>query len=148
MNFEHINTLNDLATFIIERMPSADIEWITSFKNDEEDSFSAQAHANLGRNIRNNCKLWDENSHLHQFFKNTYGLNHADDMSGIILSKLFKVLHGNFREDWVTDTVDEYKNHWKMMEQFENGNGIYEIEFKGKKIIISRATITFEDDLL
>jgi len=41
-------------------------------------------HSNLGRHIRNEWGLWEESS-LAQLLNN-YGLTHADDMSGAILS--------------------------------------------------------------
>ena len=57
-----------------------------------EEKFTANLHHNIGRWIRNNWGLWDENSKLHKWFK-SIGIWHADDMSGIILTTYFRKTH-------------------------------------------------------
>ena len=75
----------------------------------DEQEFVANFHNNLGRWIRNNWGLWF-NSQLAQWF-NTYGIWHADDMSGIILTSYYRKTHNlpvNFKEQ-----VRHYIKYWK-----------------------------------
>lgn len=140
---EDINDLNDLVCFIIDRMSIEDIEWIKSFEILDEKDYLGQTHDNLGRNIRNNCKLWEPDSHLSQFFKQKYDLNHPDDMSGIILLKLFKVLHLNFDENWIDGEVQHYKDHWKMMKTLKKNSGVYTFHIGDKKFNVSYAKLPY-----
>ena len=61
----------------------------------DEGDFRACAHHTLGMWIRNNFGLWftPQESPLVQWFWDR-GLTHADDMSGIILSALYRHARG------------------------------------------------------
>lgn len=81
-------------------------------KLDEEEALSS-SHFNLGMSIRNLWGLWQEDSDLHKYFKEKYGIWHADDMSGIILTSFHREL--NHKEWNVKKQVDFYKKYWKHM---------------------------------
>ena len=67
-------------------------------------------HHGYGTHIRNEYGLWDRKSDLHKFFREHYGLGHADDMSGVILTVLeAKITDADYNIDLV---VNKYKNHW------------------------------------
>jgi hypothetical protein len=68
-------------------------------------------HHTLGRWIRNNWLLWQEDSSLHQWFKTTYGLFHADDMSGVILESFWHHLRNEPHD--IDAQVQKYKEYWK-----------------------------------
>ena len=66
-------------------------------------------HHGFGTSVRNGWGLW-QGSDLKTFFETTYGLGHADDMSGIILDALVSKVHGDPFD--VQVQVDYYKDYW------------------------------------
>ena len=62
------------------------------FQEWSENKFVASLHHNLGRWIRNNWGLWNDESKFNKWF-NTIGIWHADDMSGIILTTYYRKVH-------------------------------------------------------
>ena len=62
--------------------------------------------------VRNTWGLWHE-SVLAQHFKETYGLGHADDMSGLIQGSLLARIDGV--EFDVAAEVERYKAHWRAL---------------------------------
>ena len=56
--------------------------------NNTVEEFIFEEHDFLGRSIRNNCGLWNDKSYLFHYFNNK-GIEHADEMSGIIMTELF-----------------------------------------------------------
>lgn len=70
-------------------------------------------HHGFGTAIRNHWGLWDQSSALHKYFNETFGLSHADDMSGLIIGSLVaKVRNETFD---IEGEVQFYKNHWKQL---------------------------------
>ena len=69
-----------------------------------------QAHFPVGMNLRNDWGLWCD-SVLAQWFKQTLGLGHADDMSGIILRAVWCKIKGD-KYDLDSD-VEHYKKFWR-----------------------------------
>ena len=95
---------------------------IDSFWNDStklkvkqwsEDEFSARAHLGFGMWMRNNWQLW-AGSRLSKYF-NDLGVNHPDDMSGIILDSYHRYLNEN--EIRLDEQVLFYRNYWKKAEE-------------------------------
>jgi hypothetical protein len=95
---------------------------IDSFWNDStklkvkqwtEDEFSARVHFGFGMWMRNNWQLWG-GSRLSKYF-NDLGVNHPDDMSGIILDSYHRYL--NQKEIKLDEQVLFYKNYWKKAEE-------------------------------
>lgn len=54
-----------------------------------ENEFLGSVHFSYGMVIRNSWHLWDEEGKLHKWFC-ANGIFHADDMSGLILLKLYR----------------------------------------------------------
>lgn len=69
-------------------------------------------HHGLGTAIRNKWGLW-QNSVLAEWFKNALGIEHADDMSGIILESLYRELNDR---DWEPEKqAQKYKDYWNNL---------------------------------
>lgn len=69
-------------------------------------------HHGVGTAVRNNLGLWDKTSPLHQHMLQRFGLCHADDMSGLILTAV-EAQRANQSYDPNPD-VDRYKAHWRQ----------------------------------
>lgn len=86
-----------------------------------ERQFSARSHHMAGTFIRNEWHLWwHENNKIPSWptekpiivkWFNDLGITHADDMSGIILTSLFRSLKGE--DIKLDDQIEYYKNHWR-----------------------------------
>lgn len=126
LELEKINSLNGIVDYILSKMDEDAIKWIKGHERVEQ--FTAEAHFFLGRNIRNSLGLWQPESHLYNFFKDTYGLKHADDMSGIILKKLYNTVHGFKSDDWIETEIASYKTHWNKV----NATDEYIVQVNGK----------------
>lgn len=74
-----------------------------------EAEFIAKTHHNLGRLIRSQWGLWDENSPLHKWFMRSR-IWHADDMSGIILTSYYRHIHD--QPLMLKDQFDGYIEYW------------------------------------
>lgn len=68
-------------------------------------------HHGFGTTIRNEWGLWEEKSVLYKFFKKTFDLEHADDMSGLILEGLYSKLQGEPYDP--KPTAEHFKEHWE-----------------------------------
>lgn len=100
----------------------------TFFKNDiskiekmTEDEFIGSSHFGGGMFIRNSWQLWWHKGHnykewnqtqplLNAWFE-TMGIVHADDMSAIILTCLYRNITGKDYE--IEKQVETYISHWK-----------------------------------
>lgn len=82
---------------------------IEKFKNEKEENVCLYHHT-IGRWIRNNWGLWEEkDNQLKTYFK-TLGIWHADDMSSIILTSLWRQL--NNKPLNIDEQVKVYKDYW------------------------------------
>lgn len=72
-------------------------------------------HHSLGTWIRNNWALW-AGSRLSKYF-NELGINHPDDMSGTILTSLWRHLHSHPIK--LDEQVEHYKKYWRDLEEKE-----------------------------
>jgi hypothetical protein len=72
---------------------------------------STQLHFSFGMHLRNEWSLWDTKNILNTWFKKVYGVDHADDISGIILECLINDLNGLPRRDKIL--AKQFINHWK-----------------------------------
>lgn len=76
---------------------------------------TSMLHHGYGTALRNSWNLWVKTSPIVKWFKDTYDIDHADDISGIILDAFIADMQGKPRK---TDTlVARYKAHWKKMEE-------------------------------
>lgn len=66
-------------------------------------------HSNLGRWIRNNWKLWQDGSMTKYF--NGLGINHADDMSGVIIESFWHHLKNEPLD--LDNQINYYIEFWK-----------------------------------
>lgn len=87
--------------------------------DDEEKSIilnsnSCNFHHTIGRAIRNEWGLW-EDSELNKHFKDVYGVGHADDMSGLILTSLKSLVMDEPFDKNIESRISVYKNHWDSM---------------------------------
>jgi|FAXJ01.1.fsa_nt_gi hypothetical protein len=74
---------------------------------------AARVHFTVGMMIRNEWSLWDKNSILVRWFKENYGIDYADDISGLILDCLTRDIQGLPRRD--RKLARQYIQHWKDM---------------------------------
>lgn len=70
----------------------------------------AGAHHSLGRNIRNGWDLWDPETPIVRQTKADFGVDHADDISGLILGGLHARLCGE-TFDFEAE-AQRYRDHW------------------------------------
>jgi len=82
------------------------------FKEWSEEKSVAKLHHSLGRWIRNNWGLWDENSKLSKWFKGR-GIWHADDMSLIIITSYCRKTKGQPIK--LQDQIQGYIKYWSEL---------------------------------
>ncbi len=75
-----------------------------------EDDFIAHTHHGLGQWLRNNWGLWNRDSEIYNFLKDT-GLYHPDDMSGFLLTCWHR--YQNNKPLLKDKQVLFYKTYWK-----------------------------------
>ncbi len=115
-----------------------------SIPTQTEDQFSSRMHMGLGMWMRNNWGLW-KGSRLSKYF-NERGINHPDDMSGIILDSYYRKNSG--KEIKLEEQIIYYQSYWKVVKKpakdiFPKGvNGLefnsgmyYESRTKGKGFV-------------
>lgn len=96
-----------------------DVFWNDSTKSAvkgwTEEEFCAKVHHGFGMWIRNNWQLWG-GSRLSRFF-NENGVNHPDDMSGIILTSYHRYLSN--KEIGFREQIQYYKDYWETAKKQE-----------------------------
>ena len=105
--------LNDAISFFECKSSEDDLN---GFKNKEEQSATSELHFRTGMSLRNNWKLWAGTSEISKFFRDL-GINHPDDMSGIILTSLHRKLNGIDID--LDNQIKYYKDYWAESEQKE-----------------------------
>jgi hypothetical protein len=78
-------------------------------------SVSTQCHFGYGMAMRNAWSLWDTETRLVKWFKDNYGVEHADDISGIILECLWNDVRGEPRRDKIL--AERFIKHWQMSKE-------------------------------
>lgn len=74
----------------------------------------ARVHHTVGMMLRNGWSLWDTDSVLVKWFKENYSIDHADDVSGLILDCLVRDVQGLPRRDKAL--AKRYVQHQQDME--------------------------------
>ena len=87
-------------------------EQIQEMKDGSEKEM-ARYHHGLGTWMRNSWGLW-RGSSISEWF-NSIGIEHPDDMSGIILDSLWRDLNG--QDLRLKEQVEHYKAYWKYVEE-------------------------------
>lgn len=98
--------LEDALTTLKEGLSKEDIAEM------KQPKFSpSQLHFGFGMMLRNEWSLWQTDTILVQWFKKTYGIEHADDISGLILDCLHRDIMGMPRRD--VQLAQSFIEHWK-----------------------------------
>lgn len=103
-------TLEEAVAILKEGLTPEDIAEIKTPKFN-----SAQVHFSIGRMLRNEWTLWDAETILVKWFEQNYGVNHADDVSGLILDCLCKDIRGEPRKD--KELAKSFIEHWKKQKK-------------------------------
>lgn len=72
---------------------------------------ASSVHFTVGMMLRNEWSLWDNNSVLVRWFKENYGIEYADDVSGLILDCLTRDIQGLPRRE--KQLAKQFIDHWK-----------------------------------
>ena len=75
----------------------------------------SQLHFSLGMLLRNEWSMWHKDTILVVWFKENYGIDHADDISGLILECLWNDLNGRPRTD--KEFAKRCIAHWKKQKK-------------------------------
>jgi hypothetical protein len=113
--------LDDAVNHIIGCIKNSDqsIEFLQQYENDER-GFLGQLHMFYGRGLRNEWYLWwfkdhkydtwpDKKPSIVQWF-NDHQIYHADDMSGIILTTVYRRYFDKPIE--LEKQIERYHKHW------------------------------------
>jgi hypothetical protein len=99
-------TVEDAVNFILKNLGYQDYR-------DIKRTTSTDAHHHGGRHFRNQWKLWDKKQPIIQDAIKTYGIAHADDVSGLIWAWVYaRVKEENFDPQ---KHCEFYKEHWSAM---------------------------------
>lgn len=99
-------TINEAIDVIVSSLEKDDIDFIKS--ND-----SASVHFTFGRALRNNWKLWAEESPIKNDFKKRFHLfGHADDISSIILIGVWAKVEGKDVDISLEQKANEFDAYW------------------------------------
>lgn len=104
-----------------------DEDGINYIKNTQSDQ--TYGHFGIGRWVRNNWGLWTKDSKLYEWFNNL-GLEHPDDMSGIILDAFrAKLKNENFD---LEANVKHYIAYWENLENEDaNKDTVVSVHYEG-----------------
>lgn len=109
MNLDRVpKNLDDAINLIVSNLSQEEKDYI--LKKDDP-FYGYTMHMGFGMWLRNNWSLWDRETVLVKWFIDTYGIGHADDISGLINSGVEAVLAGKVFN--VEEQVSRYKTHWK-----------------------------------
>ena len=102
-------------TTLTEAIEALDCLFSTAIKNYarewSEEKWIAKTHHSIGRQIRNDWKLW-VGSKLSKWF-NEIGIDHPDDMSGIILTTYYRKIHDLPRK--LGEQIQHYIEYWQAL---------------------------------
>jgi hypothetical protein len=97
------SNLDDAINMIVSSLDDDDKAYIKG--HDDVD-----CHFTVGMSVRNGWSLWDAETVLVQWFKKTYRIIHADDISGMILSGVWATVRGEKFDP--NKEVKRYHDHW------------------------------------
>ena len=83
-------------------------------KCENADDFVCKLHHGLGQHIRNYWGLWQKNSGLYTELNEKYKLDHADDLSSLVLKAAYQQ-HNDLPID-LDEDVKAYHKHWELYE--------------------------------
>jgi hypothetical protein len=82
------------------------------------EQLAAMTHRTLGQWMRNNWGLWSKASKLFADIHTRYGLDHADDLSGLILIAAWHVEHSSDPSGDLDAAAKRYLSHWRDFERY------------------------------
>jgi hypothetical protein len=119
------STLSHAVSSLINTLSVDDLSKITNGSEDE----LAQLHHGFGTGLRNSWGLWS-NSVLAKWF-NQKGIYHADDMSGIIITSLYRELNDL---PWkLKEQIEYYQVYWEQEKQYEEKEALQKIVRANKR---------------
>jgi hypothetical protein len=77
---------------------------------DTDEDEAMYIHHGFGTYLRNEWKLWEQDTELSTYFA-SIGILHGDDRSGIILTSFHRMLNG--KDINLKEQVQVYWKHWK-----------------------------------
>ena len=89
-----------------------------SLWQETEESFLSTLHHALGQHIRNYWGLWSQDSGLYKELSGRFMLSHADDLSGLVLTAVYRRYHDlslNLEKE-----AARYHKHWIEILRNEN----------------------------
>jgi hypothetical protein len=110
--------LDDAHRELVKMLPATEIEHIRAMTNQDQ---MIEYHFDVGMGLRNQWGLWHE-SRLASYFEKL-GVEHPDEMSGVILATFWCKLHGkryNLRE--MIGDPKERQEYWRSMEDPKEGS--------------------------
>jgi len=76
--------------------------------------FLAQIHHSYGRFLRNEFHLWNSDNPIVLWSREKYGIDHADDISSIIIAGIIFNKDHEFRDLVIDTLVKRFHKHWRM----------------------------------
>ena len=80
----------------------------------EDRDVGFKVHHTIGRYIRNNWSLWEKGTPLKEDAVHTYGIAHADDISGLIIDWVAALVRADDFDPQVA--CQRFHAHWKKLE--------------------------------
>lgn len=104
-------TINEAIDVAVDMLQSAEKINPNSVIGDK--NFNINVHHTFGQSLRNNWKLWNQESELHiEFLKR--GIFHPDDMSSIIIQTAQYRLQGKENEEqFIDDLIKSFQSYWE-----------------------------------
>jgi hypothetical protein len=96
-------TLDEALEIILSRMPEQDRLYLEACEKDSSPRF-------LGMLLRNDWSLWEKDMPLVKWF-NERGITHADDVSAIILTSIWRRVRGVDLVD-LEGQIKSYQDYW------------------------------------
>jgi len=84
------------------------------------DGLITMLHFSYGRYLRNELLLWKEDTPIVRWFRCVYGLDHADDISGLVIIGVIFRNSDIDRARAIERSVKEYKEHWEHLNNIGN----------------------------
>jgi len=98
------STIKNAVDHIVGSLCDEDREFIKS-------DMPAGCHHSAGQYVRNSWSLWELDSPIKRDAVNTYGIAHADDISGLIFEWVWAIV--NQRDFDPIEHCKRYHDHWQ-----------------------------------
>lgn len=106
--------LEEAVLFLKESLEAEDITYL------KEPKFQwGRLHFTIGMLLRNEWSLWEKDTVLVKWFKEHYKLDHADDISSIILQCAIADIRDEPRKD--EEMAKQFIEHWKGLTKDKEG---------------------------